>query len=101
VTAAGYVALAVLVTVSMAMLDYAHARYWAAMKEFHASDRAWNLRGALWSVVQWGAGAAAFYVNVRVSMWYLPFEGLGLLLGTLLGSRRSREATSTSSDSSR
>lgn len=87
-----YVALAIAVTASMATVDFAHARYWATMKDFHVSQRRWNVRGALWSIAQWGAGAAAFYVNVKVSLWFLPFEGLGLLIGTLLGSRRSREA---------
>jgi len=92
VTTLEYVTIAFVVTASMATLDYAHARYAVAMIDFRASRRRWNLRAGLWSLVQWSAGAVAFYVNVRVSMWFLPFEGLGLLLGTLLGSARSREA---------
>ncbi len=102
VTALAFSGLALLVTVTMAMVDFAHARYALAMYE-HRRRRhrvPWwramaapvnvpELRAAArWSVVQWAAASVGFVVAVRVSIWLLPFEGLGLWLGTMLGGTR-------------
>ena len=79
------VLLALLVTVTMAGVDYCHAKYTRAMLEgrvYHA---------AFWSVGQWSAASVGFVVAVKVSMWYLPFEALGLFCGTILGGRRVRK----------
>lgn len=88
-----FVLLAVLVTVTMAMVDFAAARYTIAMADVRLGrgvTRPWwrtaKHRASAWSVVQWAAAAVGFVVAVRVSMWLLPFEGLGLYIGTLLGS---------------
>lgn len=90
-----FAGLAVLVTMTMAAVDYAHAGYSLAMIE-HRKDPRKDLRwwhrplhvAARWSVAQWGAAAVGFVVAVRVSMWLLPFEGLGLYLGTTWGGTR-------------
>lgn len=88
------VLIAIAVTATMAAVDVAHARYALAMIEVRRLQglRAPWLRelarASAWSVIQWGAASVAFLVNVKVSMWYLPFEGLGLALGTLIGGSR-------------
>ncbi len=74
--------IAILVTVTMAALDFCHAKYTRAMLDnriYHA---------AFWSVGQWSSATVGFVVAVKLSMWYLPFEALGLFLGTLLGGKR-------------
>ena len=77
--------IAILVTATMAGVDYCHARYVCALLE----NRIY--RAALWSVGQWMAASVGFVVAVKISMWYLPFEAAGLFFGTLLGARRKRE----------
>lgn len=74
-----YVGLAALVTIASACIDFASARYFRAMedKDVH--------RAARWSVGQWVPAAVGFVVAVKVSMWLLPFEAIGLYLGTWLG----------------
>ena len=85
--AVGY---ALLVTVTMAMVDFAHAKYSLAMVEVRRGGRSYLHQAARWSVVQWGAAAVGFVVAVRVSMWFLPFEAAGLYIGTWLGGTRER-----------
>lgn len=80
-----FAVLAVLVTATMAAVDYAHARYSIAMQDVRRGVVGALHRAARWSVVQWGAAAVGFVLSVRVTMWLLPFEALGLYLGTLLG----------------
>lgn len=75
------IGLAILVTCTMAALDFCHARYTRAMIAGKA------LQASLWSVGQWTAASVGFVVAVKVSMWYLPFEGLGLFLGSYIGAR--------------
>lgn len=77
-----FVLIALLVTACMAAVDYCHARYTRAMMASCVTE------AALWSVGQWMAASVGFVVAVKISMWYLPFEALGLFLGTLLGGRR-------------
>lgn len=71
-----YAVLALLVTASAATLDFAHARYLVA------PDR---LRAGAWSVAGWLASTVGLFVAVRVSWWLLPFEPLGMFVGTYLG----------------
>jgi hypothetical protein len=107
-TTIAYIGLAALVTATMATVDFAHARYSLAMQDHRRRVlesglyvprwlmvRDWrHWRGPLhiaarWSLVQWGAATVGFVLAVRVTMWLLPFEGLGLWIGTLLGGTRS------------
>jgi hypothetical protein len=81
------VLLAILVTCTMMVLDYCHARYTRAMM---AGE---GLKASFWSVGQWSAASVGFVVAVKVSMWYLPFEALGLFLGTYIGARKLKPAT--------
>lgn len=96
------IGLAVLVLCTAAAVDFAHAQYAQAMYEHRQTDD-WRLGLRLllprywrcpihvagrWSVLQWSAASVGFVVAVRISVWYLPFEGIGLLLGTLLGGTR-------------
>lgn len=76
------VVIALLVTATMAAVDYCHANYNGAINARR------TIEAALWSVGQWGAASVGFVVAVKVSMWYLPFEALGLFVGTILGVRR-------------
>src|SRR5690606_37796921 len=66
----------------MAGVDFCLARYTRAMIAGH------TFKAALWSVGQWSAASVGFVVAVKISIWYLPFEALGLFLGTLLGGHR-------------
>lgn len=79
------VLIAILVTASMAGVDFCHARYVREMMDgrvYHAG---------FWSVGQWSAASIGFVVAVKISMWYLPFEAVGLFLGTILGGRRVKQ----------
>lgn len=78
------VALAPLVLICAAAIDYAHAKYVAALGE------AARWRAANWSVLQWAAGSVGFVAIVKISIWLLPFEALGLYLGTMLAVRPAR-----------
>lgn len=86
--------LAVLVTATMTAVDFAHARYSLSMVEvrrFQELRLPWRrplCAAAGWSVAQWGAGVVALLLTVRVSLWFLPFEALGLIIGTLIGGSR-------------
>lgn len=73
--------LAIAVTASMTAVDFAHARYVRALLERRGPV------AAAWSVAQWAAASVGFVLAVRVTMWLLPFEGVGLGLGTWLGAR--------------
>jgi hypothetical protein len=70
--------LAIAVFASAFLIDFAHAKY--------ARDRDLGLRvrASLWSVAQWCAASIGFAVAVKVSLWYLPFEGAGLFMGTFI-----------------
>lgn len=62
-------------------IDFSHAKCVRALIDGrrHAA--------ALWSVLQWTGAVVGFVAAVKESMWYLPLEGAGLYIGTLLGSR--------------
>lgn len=70
--------LGLLVFASSAAIDYAHARY-AYARDAH---RRWS--AANWSALQWCAASVGFVVAVKVSLWLLPAEALGLWVGTLV-----------------
>lgn len=74
-----YAGLALLITCASACIDYASARYFRAMedKDVHRAGR--------WSVAQWLAASIGFVVAVKVTVWLLPFEAIGLYLGTVFG----------------
>ncbi len=73
-----FVALGLLVFCATCALDFAHTRYVMAVH-----DRKRH-RAAAWSVLQWMAATIGFVVAVKVSLYLLPFEALGLYAGTLL-----------------
>ena len=73
--------LCLLVLVAATGIDYAHARHVQAVVAGRAHV------AALWSVGQWASATVGFVVAVRVSLWVLPFEAVGLYLGTLLAVR--------------
>lgn len=94
---AAFIAIAATVTVTMATVDYAHARYSLAMFDHRMNPRyelsIWRqplTAASIWSVIQWGAAAFALMLAVEVSWWLLPFEAVGLVLGTQIGGRRER-----------
>lgn len=79
------VLLAILVFFTMAGVDFCHAKYVRAMLAGKA------LPAAFWSVGQWMAASVGFVIAVKVSMWYLIFEAMGLFVGSLLGTLRMKE----------
>ena len=78
-----------LVFVSSALIDYAHARYVGALG---ASD---PHRAGRWSVVQWAGATCGFVIAVKVTFWALPFEAAGLYVGTLLAVARTAKPPAT------
>lgn len=73
------VLLALGVFLAAVTIDFSHARYVRALVD----DR--RIAAATWSVLQWSGATVGFFVAVTHSMWFLPFEALGLFVGTLLG----------------
>ncbi len=76
--------LGALVCASTMAVDFAHARY---VVELVAGRRH---AAARWSATQGVVSSVGFVLAVKVSLWLLPFEILGLYLGTLLGAKRNR-----------
>jgi hypothetical protein len=76
--------LFLLVFVSAASLDYCHSRYIMAVQQ------RWAWRAAGWSMLGWCSGIVGFFVAVKVTMWVLPAEALGLGAGTLLSVKRAK-----------
>lgn len=74
-----YLVLAALITAACACVDYAATRYIKAVQARSRKD------AALWSVLQWGAASVGFIVAIKVSLYLLPFEALGLALGSYYG----------------
>lgn len=73
------VLIAFLVMITMAGVDYCHAQYTRSLISGHAFVT------SLWSVAQWTCASVGFVVAVKISIYYLPFEALGLMVGTYLG----------------
>ncbi len=76
------VLIALVVFVTSAAVDYAHAQY------ARHRDAGRAVVSALWGVGQWAATSVGFVVAVRVSLWYLPCEAIGLATGTFIAVRR-------------
>lgn len=72
------------VFVSAASLDFCHANYVMAV----GSRRPWKAAG--WSVLQWCSGMVCFVVALKVTLWVLPAEALGLATGTLISVKRAK-----------
>lgn len=81
-----HVAMALLVFAAAFSIDFAHARYVLALANGRIQ------RAASWGVVQWAAGSVAFVLAIKVGLWLLPFEAMGLFLGTIVGARRVGES---------
>ncbi len=77
-----YVLLGILVFLAAVVLDYAHARYVGSVQK----RQVWH--AVFWSTLQWSAGTLMFVLAVKVSLWMLPLEVLGLGIGTILAMRR-------------
>lgn len=78
------VLLGLLVFASSAAIDFAHAKY------AYAREAGCRWCAAGWSIVQWSAASVGFVVAVRVSLWLLPAEALGLACGTLIAVKPTR-----------
>ena len=74
--------ICLLVTLTMAGVDFCHAQYTRALITGHP------FQASLWSVAQWTCASVGFVVAVKISIYYLPFEALGLMVGTYLGAQR-------------
>lgn len=70
--------LAIGVFVLAATLDYMDVSCTLAVTERRARA------AALWSVCQYAVGAVGFVVVVKISLWLMVPEGLGLYAGTRL-----------------
>lgn len=84
-------ALGALVFAAMFVVDYAHARYVAALGRSHH-------RAACWASLQWMSATAVFVVAIKVTLAVLPFELAGLYLGTWCGSRAAARVAGGSQD---
>lgn len=81
------VALALAVFWSAFVVDFAHARY------AQRRDAGRRVAAACWGTFQWVGALGGFAAAVYVSPWYLPFEGVGVFVGILVGTPgRAREA---------
>ncbi len=78
-------ALSVLVFFTSMALDYCHTNFVLAV------ERRAAYAAALWSVLQWCAGLVGFLVAVKVTLWVLPAEALGLALGTIISIKRNQD----------
>jgi hypothetical protein len=75
-------ALAVLVFCMSAAIDYCDCRCTLAVTARDPNA------AALWSILQYVLGAAGFIMVVKVSLWLMVPECLGLLVGTRLALRK-------------
>lgn len=73
--------LALLVFCSAAMIDAANSQYVLAVQRGEAH------RAGLWSCAQWAASLVGFLVVVKVTLWMLPAECLGLYAGCRISLR--------------
>lgn len=78
-------ALGILVFAAAVTINYSGARLDEALR----AQPCRRLAAANWSVAQWCGALVGFVIAVRVSMWVLPLEGLGLWLGMFLGAGKS------------
>lgn len=73
-----YVLLFLAILAASASIDYAGVQHVLAVGE---GDRH---RAARWSVAQWAAGLLGFIVAMKLTLWLLPAEAIGLYLGTFV-----------------
>jgi hypothetical protein len=76
--------IGVLVFFSAVGIDFANTRYVQAVGEKDTH------RAARWSVLQWLSSLVGFIVAVKITMWMLPVEMLGLYVGTWWSMRNNR-----------
>lgn len=76
--------LGLAVFLSSVVIDYAHAQY------AYARDAGRRFAMANWGVLQWGAASVGFVAAVKVSIWLLPLEGLGLWVGSFVAGKPGR-----------
>lgn len=81
------VLIAILVFFSAAAIDFANTRYVMAVGEGRARA------AAKWSVLQWCSSLVGFLVAVKITLWMLPVEMLGLYVGTLWSMRNKTPKT--------
>ena len=82
-----FAALATSNVATMACVDYAHARYNHALAASRRNAPGAEHLAGCWSVAAWIPATICFVVAVKVSLWMLPFEALGLYIGSRLGAR--------------
>ncbi len=76
-----FITLAALITASTICVDFAAARWSLAVRD----GRRWA--AGRWSVAQWAATSAGFVLVVKVNIWLLPFEAVGLFIGSVWGGK--------------
>lgn len=78
------IVIGIVVFFSAVGIDFANTRYVQAVgdKDPH--------RAARWSVLQWVSSLVGFIVAVKITLWMLPVEMLGLYVGTWWSMRNSR-----------
>ena len=72
-----------LVFLATASLDFCHAQYVMAVEKL-------SYKAPLWSVAQWCCGLLGFLVALKVTLWVLPAEALGLATGSMLAIWRAK-----------
>ena len=91
--------LGVGVAVAAALYDFSIARWAVAMQGVADPDdaiaRASAARAARWSVMIYAVGLVGVLGVLKISLWLIAPEAVGLYTGTYLGARwtRKREAT--------
>lgn len=73
--------LFILVFISSAGIDFANTRYVRAVGELAVN------RAACWSLLQWAMSLIGFLFVIKVSLWLLIPEGLGLFFGSWISLR--------------
>ncbi len=77
------VVLAILVFTAALLIEFCATRYIQKVQE----DA--RLSAVLWGLGQWTSATFIFVMAVKVSLWYLPLEALGIALGTWFALRGS------------
>lgn len=80
------VLLALLVFLASTTISYCAARQDDALR-----PPVRRVAAANWGVMSWMGAIVGFVVAVKVSMWILPLEGLGLWAGTYWASGKVRD----------
>lgn len=70
--------LAILVFVSAVLIDVCNTQYVKAVARNQPHQ------AAVYSVLQWVSSLIGFIIAFKVTLWLLPFEALGLYVGTRL-----------------